>query len=197
MEKIKQDTSGFQKSLIISEEIRARLSDMLEEHGALEMAFSMANLIVNLLAVEYPAQLTTIDKKKIKDNCSDATDFLISTRAMNPVGIEMMLEIATTLSTIAIDYCPASHSKQIVEHDQKNCIAVEKVLEPIVTAAYDAAQATGLSPFGTSTVLMLLGAKLGLEKGLNNYLVIKSLLGVIVDVLDASEVDLSSSGVIL
>ncbi|MBQ4855616.1 hypothetical protein IMW82_13140 [Rhodanobacter sp. B2A1Ga4] len=120
-----------------------------------------------LLARRFPAKLKAGDKKKIKDNFPDASDALIAERSMSKEGLAWVLALATQMAEIAIDYSPLSHCKPSIDNDEKHQAVIRDVLEPQVSAAFEASVEAGLSPYGATTMLIILGVINGIRHGVH------------------------------
>lgn len=153
---------------------RARLADLeghlsgwMQGRGTDEVVTDLANLQIALLARRYPATLTQVEKQRIQENYPLATDPLIAERSMSVEGVALALALATQIAKIAIDYSPLSHCKADVDNDERHQSVIRDVLEPAVSAAYQASLKAGLSPYGATTMLIALGAMKGLQHGVN------------------------------
>lgn len=149
------------------DELREILADWMDGREAEELVSDLANFQLALLARKFPATLTPSDKKKVQDNFPGASDSLIAERAMSKEGLAFALALASQVAQIAIDYSPLSHCKPYVDNDEKHQLVIRDVLEPQVAAAFRASLEAGLSPYGATTMLIVLGAINGIKHGVN------------------------------
>lgn len=156
--------------------LQERLADFIEEHSAEGVASDLVSLAIAVLAGKYPATLTKQEKEKIRDNFPGATDSLITERALSRDGLVTALALTAQMGQIVIDYSPLSHCKPSVENDKKQQSVVRDILEPQLSATYEAAVSAGLSPYGASTMLIALGALYGTERGVSWAAIARPLL---------------------
>lgn len=150
-----------------TEDLERTLEPWMNGKETEEVVADLVNFQLVLLARKFPAKLEPECKKKIKDNFPEASDALIVERSMSKAGLAWALALATQMAGIAIDYSPLSHCKPSLENDQNNQSVIRDVLEPQVSAAYAASVESGLSPYGATTMLIVLAVIKGINHGVH------------------------------
>ena len=179
-----KDHEGRRKRMAVLEE---HLADWMKGRSTPDMVTDLADLLIALLARGFPPTLTSADREKIRDNCPSATESLTAERAMSAEGVMFALALGCEISKIAIDYSSLSHCKRQVNEDEKHQSVIRDVLEPAVSAAYEASVHAGLSPYGASTMLILLGAINGMKHGVSCAAISRPLI-------DSIEITMSRGG---
>jgi len=137
------------------------LSEWMVGKRVEEIVLDLANLQIALLARRFPADSTPSDKELIQDNYPGATDSLIEERAMSEEGVDFTLAIAAQLANVCLDYSPHSHCRTVMELDDAHEAYIGGFIEPALSSLYDTAVAHGVSPFGVTSLFVLLGTKFG------------------------------------
>lgn len=148
------------------EVLRTRLTDLIAE-DIKSVAADLGNLSLALFAEQFPPNLTALDKRKIRENFPGATDALIAKRAMSEEGVLYAIALARQTSIIALDYFPESNCEAAKCRDDSQQPVIIDILIPALNNAFDQAVSAGLSPFGAATVMILIGAMTGVEKGVH------------------------------
>lgn len=159
-----KDDQGNAARLAHQSSVESRIADLILE-APTEVVASLGNLIIKILAQQFPANLSKTDKQLVLSNYPQATDALIAERAMSIEGLMYVTALTGQINIIALDYTPTSNTKDFVKIDE----SVGANVGPQISAALDKVFADGLqqgmSPFGVGTLMILTGVILSIRSG--------------------------------
>lgn len=147
-------------------QLRERINDLIGEEVE-RTATDLFSLAYALLAEKYHTELSSDDRKRIKENYRPATAELIRERSMSEEGVAYMVALAIESARIAIDYLPQSNVKAERAIDDERRSAVAPKLARYLDSVFMFATDEGMSAFGAATTMILSGALLGAKAGVH------------------------------
>lgn len=167
--------------------IRELLSDVTYADQA-RLAVDLVSLAVALLAEEYPAKLSSRDKKLIRENYPGATDSLMSERSLSTEGLALVAALLAQTGKIVLDYSPESHCKaDLAMDDTPEGGQALANLSSKLGVAFQQATKAGASVFGVATTMILVGALTAVQQGAAWPKVLRPLLEAIDFVMKAAQ----------
>ncbi|MBB4867191.1 hypothetical protein HNP46_006102 [Pseudomonas nitritireducens] len=142
-------------------------------------ALALMHAGLQCIAEEYPAENSQADIALIKSNYPKATSKSIKERSMAPGGVNTTIATCKVLLDIALDYSPLSHVSDVMEKDFSNPEMMES-LQNVIGDTYIKCIESGISAFGASSMMIIMGAEMGIHAGANMYQItrpIKDALG--------------------
>lgn len=167
--------SEYDKAVDLKNEIKHRIADLIDSNNE-DVFTSILLVAIDVLALKHPASITKEDKALILQNHNEATDQLISERALSELGIGIAIAGFHTMAKIVIDYCPLSNVKSEMDSDFKKPEELRFSASQECIGVLENARAKGLSEFGALAIIIHTAVAWGAENGVSPYKTTRNLL---------------------
>jgi hypothetical protein len=162
------------KTMVAKDDILSRVADLLESNPA-ETAAALSLASVDAYAKAHPPKLTAAARAIIKENYPDATDELISERAMSDYGTSLSITSSIVTAQVAMDYSPLSYVMDQLAADQALPSEKMQAAQAVATRAFEEIRAIGMSPFGAASMMIGMSSVLAQKDGASAYQLLRPL----------------------
>lgn len=188
MPSLDQSNDIREKTEALKVEIEKRIEDLLAQDPECT-GLALALVSLGAFAKKHPAELDSKSRQLIKENYPEATDAHIAQRSMSESGVNTAIGTAVKMARIAHDYSPLSNISSEIKSDFALPEEVRSSVEQSLIQAYADATVKGLSPFGTSTMMIMMGVQVGLMKGVSGLKMMRPLLEQMSSPLEKAEIE--------